>query len=160
MENKLPHIRAMYKRQTTPGNVAILLMLVWLVFPVLLDKIRKEPNITADIKIELLNSGESIITDTVSAKYPNIGFRSNALFDKSGKIICTHSWKSLWSGESTTKWTIDAFTGCRVDDLPKEEYQVCSRFIIESSSGRTGIFGKGRTLCSDYVIIGNKRESL
>lgn len=156
MGNDLPNIKAMCKRQSTPGNLAWLFLFAYIAFPIGLDTIRKEPYIETSMVLSTDSTNRVIVEDTVKVKYRNVGHRNNRVYDKDMNIVCTASWKEMWNGVTTNYWELSSFAGCDISELPRDTYKICSTFLVESTSGIIKLFGQDDILCSNYMIMGKR----
>lgn len=139
MDHNFPHVKAMLQRQFAPGALILLLIAAASFTPRLLDVIRGEPWIGNELAISLNSSNLYIVEDFTYSPGAISGVRSNIVEDESGSIICSHSEVSTWIGERKKFWHLPAFAGCYA--TPIVPFKVCSKFTVESESGRRRDFG-------------------
>lgn len=147
MPCKLPALKGTLARQTRPGNLMILLLAVWLIFPYIIDKYRNEPSIFTSL--EYFSENEVYyIKDSISVKFSNRGSRNNYLIDEKDRVICAKNAVSFWNQSKTTVWRMDAFVGCGAPLVP---FKVCSIFNIYSKSGIERKFGANNEFCTPII---------
>lgn len=147
MPCRLPAIKKTIERQTRLGNLIILLLAVWLIFPYAIDKYRNEPSISSSLKYFSENE-ISYIKDDISIKFPNRGSRNNFMMDDKNRIICAKNVVSFWNQSKATVWYMDAFVGCEAPLVP---FRVCSVFSIYSKSGIERKFGANNEFCTTMI---------
>lgn len=154
MAHRLPALYDTFKRQTRAGNLVLILMAVWLIFPYTNDKLRGIPFISSELSF-MYDDTKLYIRDNITIKYPNSGNRSNIIIDEDNKILCTKNWNYLWDKSQSTVWNMDAFVGCEAPDRP---FKVCSVFSVNSRSGIERKFGGGLEFCTGIIDPNVVRE--
>lgn len=145
-EDKFPHVKAMLQRQSAPGAIVLLIMALTFFGPRVLDYIRGEPRIANDLMITLSSNQEYVVEDIVSTPGVTTGLRANVVEDASGGIICASSHINNWLGDRKRIWRLSAFANCYA--TPIVPFRVCSKYTVESDSGRRRDFGP---FCSPMV---------
>lgn len=138
-ETKFPHVRAMLQRQLAPGAFVLLVMSAVSFVPVFIDYLRGEPRVSNTLTAFVNSSQIFIVEDVVITPGVVTGLRANLVEDIDGNIMCASSHVNNWIGEKKQMWTLPAFAACNL--TPIVPFRVCSRFNVESNSGRRREFG-------------------
>lgn len=144
---ELTNLNATVKRHTTPGSLVILLCAGFVFGPKTLDYLIGEPWIESELTIVHASSGEKLVEDVVRTNAPIAGLRANVIENEAGDILCSTEHHNTWHGERKRIWHMSAFTACPAPT--GVTYRVCSRFAVESGSGRKASYGP---FCSAYMV--------
>ena len=147
MTYDLPNLRSTARRQLRLGNMAIILLGVWLIMPYLVDRYRGEPTISTSLSA-YSEADNVYIAETLTVKYPNRGTRNNIVLDEQDRIVCIKNFSSYWDVTKDYEWSMEAFTSC---DTPENPFRVCSIFNVLGKSGIERKFGAGREFCTDMI---------
>lgn len=153
MTYNLPNLRETAKRQSGLGNVAILMLGAWLLFPYIVDRYRNEPAIFSEL-VAYTDEGVPFVHETINVKYPNRGSRNNLLLDEEGRIICARNAVSYWEKTQEYDWYASGFVGC---ELPDQPWRVCTIYSVASKSGIERKFGADREFCTEMVYPTEER---
>lgn len=149
---RMSNIRAMLRRQTAPGSLVLLLLALYLVTPRFVDYLRGDPWINSSMGIFINSNGEYMIEESVYTPSASVGVRANVIETEDGSILCAGDHHNTWRGERKRNWTLPAFAACNM--TPIVGFRVCSKFNVESVSGRRAEFGP---FCSSFIYPAAKR---
>ena len=147
MPNELVHIKAMIKRQTSAGTLAILFLFIILFGGRVFDFVRGEPWIGNELVIVLNSQGQTTVEDIITTRNIVRGYREVYAETLDGTTICRTHHSNTWYGEKKQFWRVAAFMGCKA---PEEPFRICSVFSVRSESGREKSFGP---FCSQPAMI-------
>lgn len=142
---ELSNLRSTLRRQSSPGSLVILVCAALVFAPRAWDHITGEPWIDNSLSVYESGSGAVVVEDLIHTREAVYGLRVNTVEGENSEVLCSIEHHNSWHGERKRFWRIEAFSGC---EPQQTSYRVCSRFSVQSGSGRTQGFGP---FCSPYV---------
>lgn len=149
MQGKYPALRDTIARQSTVGNVMLILIAIYLLSPYISDRLMNEPSLRAEISTSFSSSKGVLVHDKIRVSNTNRGTRNNILMDKDGTIMCLKSWPNMWMKNRDREYSLEAFVGC--DKAVTVPFRVCSVFVVNSRGGIYRRFGDDNEFCSEYM---------
>lgn len=154
-KDRLPNLKDTITRHKKPGNLAILILAIWLVIPYVIDKYRGEPYIHSSLFF-LVQPTTTYILEEINVKHPNRGIKSVIVYDKENRIMCAKNFVSYWDKSYVRTWSIEAFTGC---PEPQEDYKICNIFSLTGISGVERVYGTEENYCTSMRGTLNEQQT-
>lgn len=153
MSCNLPALKKTFTRQSTAGNVVLLLIALWVFYPYLIDRYRGEPAIQSSLSHEF-DDNAHYIHEITKVKHPNRGSRINVVYDNKDRIICSKNIVSYWDKDRDVTWNLKAFADC--DASTSGIVRACSIFSVYSKSGIERKFGSDKSICTEFFMVGTE----
>ena len=154
-KRRLPHLTDTVVRHTSLGNLAILILSLWLMIPYAVDKIKGEPYIQSSLFF-LVQPTSTYILEEINVRQPNRGIKSVIVYDSENRILCVNNFISYWGAPYIKTWTIEALTGC---PEPNIDYKICNIFSLTGASGLEKVYGREENFCTSMRGTLNEQYS-
>lgn len=155
MTDRFPHLSDAITRHSGLGNLALIGMLLWMLFPWFMDISTNSPNITGSLSV-IEKSNRKVVSLTTDTNDYVYGSRLNAIFTEDNVVLCSSVVNGIWNGHSVNYWDIPAYAGCKPIGVP---IKFCSFFYLKSQSGREKIF-TDETFCTPTIkLMDTKNDS-
>ena len=156
MKTKLPALKDVVERHSSPTNVMVMLAAALVLTPYVVDRIMRQPLIDVQltyVKPDPETGRTGIIRSKHDVSMAVRGQRHNIVYDNENNIICSKPYTWYWDKDAEATWSLSAFADC--ESVPLVPFKICSIFSLQSKSGIERKFGQDYEFCTEYFNVGN-----